>query len=131
MTSLSTLTALSPLEGRYYNKVDGLRPFFSEYALIRHRIRVEIEWLKALSLEPAITELPPFSADTLAELAAAVEGFSEGDADAVKAIEARTNHDVKAVEYWLKERFSGNPEVTAAGVFSDLLRLCAALGARL
>ncbi len=115
--TVSVLTALSPLDGRYQGQVAGLRPFFSEYALIRHRVKVEVEWLKALAAEPTIAEVKPFSAATIAELDAAVAGFSEAHAEEVKAIESRTNHDVKAVEYWLKERLSGNPEVAAASEF--------------
>ena len=95
--SLSTLTALSPLDGRYHSKVDALRPLFSEFALIKHRIRVEIEWLKALAAEPAIAEVPAFSVTTIAELDETAAQFSESDADAVKTIESRTNHDVKAI----------------------------------
>lgn len=113
----SSLTALSPLDGRYHSKLDGLRPYFSEFALIKHRIRVEVEWLKALGTEPAIAEIPPFSPETIAELDRLAADFSEADADAVKTIEARTNHDVKAVEYFLKERLSGNAEVTRVGEF--------------
>ncbi|HCA26779.1 MAG TPA: adenylosuccinate lyase, partial [Betaproteobacteria bacterium] len=114
---LSPLTALSPLDGRYRNKVAGLAPYFSEFALIRHRVLVEIEWLKALSAEPAIAEVPAFSPEALAALEEVVEQFSDADADAVKAIETRTNHDVKAVEYWLKERLSGSSEIVAVGEF--------------
>jgi adenylosuccinate lyase len=113
----SNLTALSPLDGRYSAKVEPLRIHFSEFGLIRNRIRVEIEWLKSLAAEAALKEVAPFSSDTVAELDLVVSGFSEADADAVKAIEARTNHDVKAVEYWLLERFSGNPEITSAAGF--------------
>jgi adenylosuccinate lyase len=105
------LTALSPLDGRYASKVEGLRPHFSEYGLIRNRVRVEIEWLKALAAEPAIAEAPAFSAATIAELDAVIADFSVADAEAVKAIEATTNHDVKAMEYWLKKRFAANAEV--------------------
>ena len=115
--SLSTLTALSPLDGRYHNKLDSLRPCFSEFALIRNRVVVEIEWLKALGAEPAIAEVPAFSAATLDELERIKTDFSEIDAAAVKAIEARTNHDVKAVEYWLKERLTGNAEVMKVSEF--------------
>ena len=114
---LSPLTALSPLDGRYHNKVDALRPLFSEFALIKHRVRVEIEWLKALAAEPAIAEVPAFSASTIAQLDETAAQFSEGDADAVKTIESRTNHDVKAIEYWLKEKFSGNTEITKVSEF--------------
>jgi adenylosuccinate lyase len=105
------LTALSPLDGRYASKVEGLRPHFSEYGLIRNRVRVEIEWLKALAAEPAIAEAAAFSAATIAELDAVIANFSVADAEAVKEIEATTNHDVKAMEYWLKKRFAANAEV--------------------
>ncbi|MDP2155423.1 MAG: lyase family protein, partial [Sulfuricella sp.] len=94
--NLSTLTALSPLDGRYHNKVADLRAYFSEYALIRYRVKVEIEWLKALSREPAIAEVPAFSAATFVQLDALANDFSEADAQAVKDIEKTTNHDVKA-----------------------------------
>jgi len=115
--NFSALTALSPLDGRYAAKVEPLRAHFSEFGLIRNRIRVEIEWLKALAAAPKLVEMPPFSADTLAELDLVVSGFAVSDADAVKAIEARTNHDVKAVEYWLKERFQNNAEVMRVSEF--------------
>ena len=113
----SPLTALSPLDGRYQDKVAALREHFSEYGLIRNRIRVEIAWLEALAQAPQLAEIPPFSAATRAELAALVEGFSVNDADQVKAIEARTNHDVKAMEYWLKERLGHNAEVMHVSEF--------------
>ena len=113
----SSLLALSPLDGRYGDKLDALRGHFSEYGLIRNRIRVEIEWLKALAAEPAFAEIAPFSPATIAALDAAAQAFSEADAQAVKAIEAETNHDVKAVEYWLKRRFADVPEVARAGEF--------------
>ena len=115
--SLTTLNALSPLDGRYQSKLDGLRPYFSEYALIKHRAWVEIEWLKALSAAPALQEIAPFSAETIKELDTAITNFSEADATQVKAIEARTNHDVKALEYWLKEKFAGNTEIKKASEF--------------
>jgi adenylosuccinate lyase len=115
--SLTTLNALSPLDGRYQNKLDALRPFFSEYALIKHRAWVEVEWLKALSATKELAEIAPFSAETIKELDAAITAFSEEDAAQVKAIELRTNHDVKALEYWLKEKFIGNHEVNAASEF--------------
>ncbi|HMJ49202.1 MAG TPA: lyase family protein, partial [Burkholderiales bacterium] len=107
---MKPLTALSPLDGRYYKKVEALRGYFSEFALIRYRVQVEIEWLKALSREPAITEVPQFSSATLKQLDAMAADFSEADAEAVKTVESRINHDIKAIEYWLKERVSGNPE---------------------
>ncbi|MEC5396966.1 adenylosuccinate lyase [Uliginosibacterium sp. H1] len=115
--SLNALTALSPLDGRYASKGDSLRPYFSEYGLIRHRIRVELEWLKALAAEKAVPEVAPFSAATLAEIDAVIAGFSEADAQAVKDIEATTNHDVKAMEYWLKRRFADNAEVVKVSEF--------------
>lgn len=115
--SLTTLNALSPLDGRYQSKLDVLRPFFSEYALIKHRAWVEVEWLKALASAPELAEITAFSASTIQELDAAIANFSEADAAQVKAIEARTNHDVKALEYWLKEKFDGNPEIKKASEF--------------
>ncbi|QNM96062.1 adenylosuccinate lyase [Chitinimonas koreensis] len=115
--TLSTLTALSPLDGRYHKQVDVLRDCFSEFALIKYRVKVEVEWLKALAAEPGVIEVPAFSAATIAELDEVVAHFSEGHAEEVKAIESRTNHDVKAVEYWLKERLSGNPEIGPVSEF--------------
>lgn len=108
---LTPLTALSPLDGRYRRSGESLAPYFSEYGLIRYRVRVEIEWLKALAREPAIAEVPPFSAATLAELDGLAADFAVADAQRVKEIERTTNHDVKAVEYFLKERLAGNAEV--------------------
>ena len=115
--SLTTLNALSPLDGRYQTKLDALRPYFSEYALIKHRAWVEVEWLKALSSAKDLLEIAPFSAETIKELDDAIANFSEVDASQVKAIEARTNHDVKALEYWLKEKFDGNLEIKKASEF--------------
>lgn len=115
--NLSPLTALSPLDGRYQGKVAALRPCFSEFALIRYRVLVEIEWLKALSAEVNICEVPPFTPATLAQLDALASNFSEADAIAVKAIEATTNHDVKAVEYWLKQSLADNAEVMKVSEF--------------
>jgi adenylosuccinate lyase len=114
---LTSLNALSPLDGRYQSKLDALRPFFSEFALIRHRALVEVEWLKTLAAEPAIAEVAAFSAATVKELDDAIKSFGEIEAAQVKAIESRTNHDVKALEYWLKERFYGNPEIRKASEF--------------
>ena len=113
----SALTALSPLDGRYARSVEGLRDHFSEFGLIRNRIRVEIAWLQTLAAHPGIAECPPFSPATRAELDAVADDFSPADAEQVKAIEATTNHDVKAVEYWLKQRFAGNPEIVRVGEF--------------
>src|SRR3982074_2564239 len=115
--SLSALTALSPLDGRYRNKLAGLAEHFSEYGLIRHRVHVELTWLQALADEGGVAELPPFSASARALLAATCKDFSVADAERVKAIEQKTNHDVKAVEYWLKERFAAVPEITRAAEF--------------
>ena len=115
--ALSPLTALSPLDGRYHTRLAGLRDTFSELGLIRQRVRVEIEWLKTLAASPTIKEVPPFSAPTLAQLEAMAAKFSEADGEAVKAIEAKTNHDVKAVEYFLREKLAGNKEVTKAAEF--------------
>ena len=98
------LLALSPLDGRYAGKVDALRPVFSEFGLIHARVRVEVEWLLALAAEPGIVELAPFAADAIARLRALADGFSTADAARVKEIESTTNHDVKAVEYFIKER---------------------------
>ena len=115
--SLTTLNALSPLDGRYQTKLDALRPYFSEYALIKHRAWVEVEWLKGLAAAKDLQEIAPFSAATIKELDAAIANFSEVDAAQVKVIEALTNHDVKALEYWLKEKFDGNSEVKKASEF--------------
>ena len=108
---LTALTALSPLDGRYEAKVAPLRALFSEYALIRFRVKIEVEWLKALAAEPSIAEVQSFSPDTIEQLDDLVRYFSEGDAAIVKTIEAQTNHDVKAIEYFLKERLGGNDEI--------------------
>lgn len=114
---INPLFALSPLDGRYAKSAEALRPIFSEYGLMRARVQVELGWLKSLAAEPKITEVPPFSDFTLAEIDRVMAEFSLDDAEAVKAIEATTNHDVKAIEYWLKERFSGVPQVLAASEF--------------
>ena len=127
----SPLTALSPLDGRYSSKVEPLRHFFSELGLIRYRVEIEVEWLKALAAERAIREVPKFSAATVRELDALVSRFSEEDGAAVKAIEARTNHDDKAIEYFLKDRLAGNSEVAKVAEFihfactsEDINNLC-------
>ena len=113
----STLTALSPLDGRYAAKTQPLQEHFSEFALIRERVAVEVEWLLALASESRFAALEPFSAATRAELRKASAEFGLADAERIKAIEATTNHDVKAVEYWLRERFAKNAEVSAAAEF--------------
>jgi adenylosuccinate lyase len=112
--ALTPLTALSPLDGRYRGKVAALAELFSESGLIRERIKVELAWLEALSDESGISEFPPLSASTRAHLASAVEEFGVADAQRVKAIERTTNHDVKAMEYWLRERFAHAPDIARA-----------------
>ncbi len=114
---LSGLTALSPLDGRYGAKTASLRPYFSEYGLIYYRVLVEVEWLIHLAEHEAIIELPAFSAATTAALHAIVSDFSEADAEAVKTIERTTNHDVKAVEYFLKQKTAELEDVAAVSEF--------------
>ncbi len=114
---LDSLTALSPLDGRYASKVDALRPIFSEYGLMHRRVAVEIAWLIALSDEPGIVELPPFPAAARAALHAIADGFSIADAARIKAIEATINHDVKAVEYFIKERMGDDAALGQAKEF--------------
>jgi adenylosuccinate lyase len=113
----SPLTALSPLDGRYASKTRALQDHFSEFALMRERVRVEIEWLKALAASASFKPLKPFARATIAKLDRAAAEFKLADAERIKAIEAKTNHDVKAVEYWLRERFASNAEVSAAAEF--------------
>ena len=117
MPQLDPLTALSPLDGRYASKVDALRPIFSEYGLMHRRVTVEIVWLIALSDEPGIVELPPFPAAERAKLQKIAAGFSVADAGRIKQIEATTNHDVKAVEYFIKERMGDNAALKQAKEF--------------
>ena len=111
------LLSLSPLDGRYAAKLDALRPHFSEYGLIRRRLQVEIEWLKALAQEPHFAEIPPFSAATLAALDRLLADFSPAQAAEVKDIEKTTNHDVKALEYWIKKQLADNAEVMRVAEF--------------
>jgi len=115
--ALTPLTALSPLDGRYHDKVAALRATFSELALIRLRVLIEVEWLKALAADPLIAEVPPFSPPTLAQLGGVAAKFSEADGEAVKAIEAKIDHDVKAIEYFLREKLAGNREVMKVAEF--------------
>ena len=115
--ALTPLTALSPLDGRYHNRVAALRDTFSELALIRFRVRIEIEWLKTLAAEPSIREVPPFSPPTVAQLDEVATRFSEADGEAVKRTEARINHDVKAVEYFLREKLGANREIMKVAEF--------------
>ena len=113
----STLTALSPLDGRYANKVGELRPIFSEFGLIRARVLVEVRWLQMLAAHSDIQEVASLSAEANAFLDAIVDNFSEADAQAVKNIEKTTNHDVKAVEYFLKEKVKDQAELNAVSEF--------------
>src|SRR5437763_345955 len=113
----SPLTALSPLDGRYAAKTRSLQDHFSEFALMRERVAVEVAWLLALAEDPAFQPLAAFSTSTREELQRAAGGFALADAERIKEIEGRTNHDVKAVEYWMRERFAGNAEVSAAAEF--------------
>jgi adenylosuccinate lyase len=115
--ALTPLTALSPLDGRYRAKVAALAEHFSEFGLMRQRVRVELAWLEALSDDPGIAEVPPFSAATRTLFLEVQRDFSVADAERIKAIERTTNHDVKAVEYWLKERFANVVEVARAAEF--------------
>jgi len=118
--NLSPLTALSPLDGRYSNKLTPLRSRFSEHALIFHRVKIEVEWLKALSNHPDIPEVPIFSKSANTELDTILRSFGETDAQEIKAIEKRTNHDVKAVEHWLTERTASHTEISNAAAFFHL-----------
>jgi adenylosuccinate lyase len=115
--NLTALTALSPLDGRYADKCDSLRSIFSEYGLIRFRTLVELRWLQALAAHSGIGELPAFDKKTSAFLDAIVSSFSLSDAERIKAIEKTTNHDVKAVEYFLKEKFEAQPALKTASEF--------------
>ncbi|MFA5631431.1 MAG: adenylosuccinate lyase [Porticoccaceae bacterium] len=115
--TLSSLTAISPIDGRYGDKTALLRNIFSEYGLIRARVLVEIRWLQKLANHPGIAEVPPFSASANALLDGIVDNFSEADAQRIKDIERTTNHDVKAVEYFIKEKIAANPEFDAIGEF--------------
>ena len=114
---LSELTAVSPVDGRYGSKTTDLRPVFSEYGLIRHRVLVEVRWLQALAKLPEIGEVPPLSEHAHNILDNIVENFSVDDARRVKNIESTTNHDVKAVEYFLKEKIAGNTELESISEF--------------
>ena len=114
---LTALTAIAPIDGRYADKTAQLRPIFSEYGLIAHRVWVEVRWLQALARHPGIPEVPPLSERAQRVLDALAEPFDLADAGRIKAIERITNHDVKAVEYWLKEKIAGDAELEAVGEF--------------
>ncbi len=110
----ASLLAISPLDGRYRSKLDDLRPIVSEFGLIRFRVLVEIRWLEALAAAPPISEVPPFSDAARVRLESLLADFSPGDAAAIRDIEATTNHDVKAVEYWIKDQLGSHPELAAS-----------------
>ena len=115
--STHALTALSPLDGRYAGKVEPLRPIFSEFGLMHRRVQVEIKWLLALAADARIVELPAFTPAQIATLEAIASGFSVDDGARIKAIEATTNHDVKAVEYFIKERIGNHDALAQAKEF--------------
>ncbi|RRJ84803.1 adenylosuccinate lyase [Aestuariirhabdus litorea] len=114
---LSPITAVSPIDGRYGSKTQSLRPVFSEFGLIRFRVIVEIRWLQCLANHPQVAEVPPLSPEANQQLNRIAEVFSEADAERIKEIERTTNHDVKAVEYFIKERLADNPELNAISEF--------------
>nr|WP_211363173.1 adenylosuccinate lyase [Thermochromatium tepidum] len=114
---LSTLTAISPVDGRYAARTAELRAIFSEYGLIQHRVLVELRWLQALAAHPGIPEVPPFSDSANRWLDQILAEFGLTDAERIKEIERTTNHDVKAVEYFIKERIAGNAELSAVAEF--------------
>src|ERR671923_1191563 len=133
----SPLAALSPLDGRYASSTEPLRPYFSELALIRYRVQVELAWLEALAAERAIRELKAFSKQAASSFGRILKDFSERDAEHIKNIEAETNHDVKAIEYWLKSKLGKNAEAQKALEFihfactsEDINNLAYALMAR-
>jgi len=115
--SSHALTALSPLDGRYASKVEALRPIFSEFGLMHRRVHVEIEWLLALAADKGIVELPAFSAEQISKLKGIAADFNVDDGARIKTIEATTNHDVKAVEYFIKERIGNDPSLAQAKEF--------------
>ncbi|MDX1714332.1 MAG: lyase family protein, partial [Halomonas venusta] len=114
---LSALTALSPVDGRYGAKAAALREHFSEFGLIRARVIVEVRWLQRLADHSQIVEVPPLSVEATAFLEQLIRDFSVEDAERIKEIERTTNHDVKAVEYFLKEKIAGQPELNAVTEF--------------
>ena len=114
---LSSLTAVSPLDGRYASKTVELRPIFSEYGLMRFRVQVELTWLKHLANCEAIKEVPAFSKETIEFIDSIIKNFSEEDAKNIKEREAVTNHDVKAVEYFLKDKTASNAEIAKVKEF--------------
>ena len=114
---LSALTALSPIDGRYGEKTTQLRTIFSEYGLLKYRVQVEVRWLQKLASQENIPEVPALSQLATEHLNQIIENFNEQDAQRIKEIERTTNHDVKAVEYFLKEKVSSNEELHAINEF--------------
>ncbi len=114
---LTTLTAVSPVDGRYASKTENLRPIFSEFGLIRHRVLIEVRWLQALARHPEIHEVPAISSHASKVLEEIIDNFSLQDAQRVKNIERTTNHDVKAIEYFLKEKIAANEELRSISEF--------------
>lgn len=114
---LTSLTAISPIDGRYFDKTAELRPFFSEYAFFRFRVLVEIRWLQTLANEPMIEEIGPFSEKAQQQLNDIINNFDYSDAQRIKDIEAKTNHDIKAIEYFLKEKIKDYPELKNSSEF--------------
>jgi adenylosuccinate lyase len=117
MMELNELTAISPVDGRYGSKTAAFRDLFSEYGLIKHRVLVEVRWFQALAAHGEITEVPPLDDAATALLNGIIDNFSLSDAERVKTIERTTNHDVKAVEYFLKEKIQGNAMLEASNEF--------------
>ena len=115
--NLSMLTAISPIDGRYASKVDALRPIASEFGLMRARVEVELAWIKSLASHPQIDEVAPLSEQAIAKIDAIVTDFAEADGERIKEIERTTNHDVKAIEYFIKEKFALSPELNAISEF--------------
>lgn len=115
--NLSMLTAISPIDGRYASKVDTLRPIASEFGLMRARVEVELAWIKSLASHPQIDEVAPLSEQAIGQIDAIVADFTEADGERIKDIERTTNHDVKAIEYFIKEKFALNPELNAISEF--------------
>jgi adenylosuccinate lyase len=115
--NLSMLTAISPIDGRYASKVDALRPIASEFGLMRARVEVELAWIKSLASRPQIDEVAPLSEQAIAQIDAIVADFAEADGERIKEIERTTNHDVKAIEYFIKEKFALSPELNAISEF--------------
>jgi adenylosuccinate lyase len=115
--NLSMLTAISPIDGRYASKVDALRPIASEFGLMRARVEVELAWIKSLASHPQIDEVAPLSEQAIAQIDSIVADFTEADGEHIKDIEGTTNHDVKAIEYFIKEKFALSPELNAISEF--------------